>query len=54
MEIPDFAAGLIYGLTEDNHLTEIETCFTDVHSVFSTYVKDGIEDLHKGGLDWEL
>ena len=27
MAIPDFVAGLIYGLTGDNHLTEIETCF---------------------------
>jgi hypothetical protein len=25
--VPDFVAGLIYGLTGDNHLTELEKCF---------------------------
>lgn len=54
MEIPDFVAGLLYGFTGDNHLTEIETCFSDEQNVFNTYVKDGIADLHKGGIDWEL
>ena len=27
MEIPDFIAGFIYGLTGDNKLTEIEQCY---------------------------
>jgi hypothetical protein len=27
MEIPDFIAGLMYGFTSENHLTEIETCY---------------------------
>lgn len=28
MATPDFIAGLIYGFTGDNHLTEIEACYT--------------------------
>ena len=27
MAVPDFVAGLVYGLTGDNHLTEIEACY---------------------------
>jgi hypothetical protein len=27
MAIPDLVAGFIYGMTGDNHLTEIEACF---------------------------
>ena len=26
--VPDFLAGFIFGLTGDNHLEEIETCYT--------------------------
>jgi len=25
--VPDFVAGFIYGLTEENHLSEVEQCF---------------------------
>lgn len=28
LEIPEFAAGLVYGFTGDNNLTELEACFT--------------------------
>ena len=28
MAAPDFVAGFIYGMTGDNHLTEIEACYT--------------------------
>ena len=28
MAVPDYIAGWIYGMTGDNHLTEIETCYT--------------------------
>lgn len=27
MSVPDFVAGFIYGMTGDNHLTEIEACY---------------------------
>ena len=27
MSVPDFVAGFVYGMTGDNHLTEIEACF---------------------------
>ena len=27
MAVPDFVAGFIYGMTGDNHLTEIEACY---------------------------
>ncbi len=27
MEIPDFVAGLLYGWTGDNNLTEVEACY---------------------------
>jgi len=28
MAVPDFIAGFIFGLTGDNHLEEIEQCYT--------------------------
>ena len=27
MAVPDWIAGFIYGMTGDNHLTEIEACY---------------------------
>ena len=27
MTVPDFVAGFVYGMTGDNHLTEIEACY---------------------------
>lgn len=53
MEIPDFLAGLMYGFTEDNHLTEIELCYTGGVNV-DQYIKTALEDLHVGGTDWDL
>jgi len=35
MAVPDFVAGFVFGMTGDNHLTEIEACYqggTDVVS----------------------
>lgn len=52
MAIPDFIAGLVYGLTRDNHLEEIELCYQD-GGVIDHYFKTGMEDLHHGGADWE-
>jgi len=53
MAIPDFVAGLIYGLTRDNHLEEIEACYAD-GGVIDRYFRTGLEDLHRGGKDWEM
>jgi hypothetical protein len=33
VSIPDFLAGFVYGLTEENHLTEFETCFSGAHDL---------------------
>jgi len=27
MSVPDYVSGFIYGMTGDNHLTEIEACY---------------------------
>lgn len=43
MAIPDFVAGFIYGMTGDNHLTEIEACWsgsTDTISDAEKLIKD--------------
>lgn len=53
MEIPDFIAGLMYGFTEVNKLTEIETCY-EGGVVVDEYIKTAIADLHIGGTDWDL
>lgn len=53
MAIPDFIAGLMYGLTTENHLTEIEGCWT-AGTVVDEDLMIGIHDLHHGGLDWEI
>lgn len=53
MEIPDFTAGLIYGLTEDNHLTEIEVCYGDGTTI-DQFIRTALSDLHTGGTDWDL
>ena len=45
-----FAAGLVFGLTADNHLTEIEACFTGGELMFHE-VRTGIADIKKGGWD---
>ena len=33
MAAPDFVAGFIYGLTGDNHLTEIEACYNGGYQI---------------------
>ena len=53
MSIPDFMAGFVYGLTTDNHLTEIEMCYAGGVDV-DQFVKTAFTDLHHGGADWEM
>jgi hypothetical protein len=53
MAIPDFVAGLMYGLTTENHLTEIESCWTE-GTVVDSDIMTGIADLHHGGWDFEI
>ena len=44
----DFVAGFIYGMTGDNHLTEIEACFQGGQLMYQE-IENGIEDIKKGG-----
>ena len=49
----DFAAGFVFGMTADNHLAEIELCFTGGELMFHE-VDAGIADIRKGGLENDL
>lgn len=51
--VPEFVAGVVYGLTAENHLTEIEACWTD-GTVIEQDVMYGIHDLKHGGWDFEV
>jgi len=51
--IPQFAAGLVYGLVEDNKLTEIEGCYSESLN-FESRVKQAITDFKHGGTDYEI
>ena len=53
MEIPDFIAGLMYGFTSVNHLTEIESCYEGGINV-DQFVKTALSDLKIGGTDYDL
>lgn len=53
MAFPDFLAGMIFGMTEENHLTEIEICYHGGAGVDS-YIKTAFSDFHHGGVDWEM
>jgi len=53
MAVPDFLAGLIYGMTTDNHLTEIEMCYEGGVTV-DEFFKTAMADLKQGGTDWAL
>ena len=44
---PDFAAGFIYGMTGDNHLTEIQACYQGGEEL-ETDVKDAIAQIKSG------
>ena len=53
MAIPDFVAGLLYGITTENHLTEIEQCWTAGTPIEKDFMV-GIADMHHGGWDFEI
>ena len=53
MAAPEFIAGFVYGMTGDNHLTEIEACATGGELMFSE-IETGIADIKKGGWDNDL
>ena len=44
MAIPDFAAGFLYGMVGDNHLSEFETCFQSSGQLMP-YINAFISDL---------
>ena len=49
-EVNYLLAGLIYGLTEQNHLTELETCYTG-GSEMENEIMTAIGDFKEGGWD---
>ena len=49
----DFLAGFMYGMTGNNHLTEIEACYNG-GALMVQEVDNGIADLKKGGTDNDL
>lgn len=48
MGAADFVAGFVFGMTADNHLTEVEECFTGGELMFHE-IDAGIADIKKGG-----
>ena len=53
LAIPDFVAGFVYGLTGDNQLTEIESCYQG-GEVMATEIEAGIADIKVGGTDHDI
>jgi hypothetical protein len=49
MKIPDYSAGVIYGFTGANHLTEIEACYHGTHDIASD-AQDALNEIESG--DW--
>ena len=50
MAVPDFVAGFVYGMTGDNHLTEIEACYQGGELMYNE-IETGIADIKKTGWD---
>ena len=48
MAVPDFVAGFVFGMTADNHLSEIEACMTDGELMVDE-IESGIASFKKGG-----
>jgi hypothetical protein len=53
MAYPEFAAGLMFGLVGENHLTEISACWYSGTPIESD-ILTGVSDLHHGGWDFEI
>ena len=51
--IPDFVAGFVFGMTADNHLSEIEMCI-EGGELLSAEIHSAISDLKEGGLKSDL
>jgi len=49
----EFAAGFVFGMTADNHLSEIESCFTGGELMFHE-IDAGIADIRKSGWESDL
>jgi len=49
MKIPDYSAGVLYGFTGANHLTEIESCYNGTHDIAKD-AQDALNDIESG--DW--
>ena len=60
MAVPDFVAGFMYGMTGDNHLTEIEACYqggsqvvTDVQTALGDFTSgDFFKGIKDAGTAW--
>jgi len=58
--VPDFISGFIYGMTGDNHLTEIEACYqggskiiADSHAALTDFkAGDWFKGLKDAGVVW--
>ena len=48
----DFVAGFLYGMTGDNHLSEIEACYTGGELMVSE-IETGISDIKQGGWNFD-
>jgi len=53
MAIPDFLAGFIYGMTNDNQLEEIEACATGFEIMYPE-IQTGIDDIKAGGWNYDV
>ena len=51
--MPHFIGGLLYGLTAENHLKEIEACYHGAEIMYPE-VQFALDELSKGGWDNEL
>ena len=49
-EVTHILAGFIYGITENNHLTELEACYSGGHEMEQEIVK-AVHDFKHGGWD---
>lgn len=48
--VPKFLAGFLFGMTTENHLQEIESCYTGGEIMYHE-INWALEVIHKGGWD---
>jgi len=53
MAVPQFIAGFVYGMVQDNQLEEIEACAQGWESMLPE-IQAGIADIEKGGVDYDI